>query len=316
MAGSSPRPRARARAPRTTSSTMIAPTKTASPSVPSGPQARSPSASAAAVTTTARTRGSVKRSRIVAHDAVPQGSAGPTPIRKRSATKIGTVTVLNHGAPTLIVSPLVAATSSGSSVPNSTAKVRPRNRTLLSRKADSRLTVPDGRPPPTSSGRRQTSRVSEPASATRIPARNHGPDRRLREGVHAGHDAGPGEERADQGEHERCDDEGARPDAQAAASLGDHRRVDEGGGRQPRQQGRVLDRIPRPVAAPAEHLVAPPCPGHDAERQEGPRDERPAPHDAQPLLVEPAGRERRNAERERDRPARCSRGRAAAGAGP
>ena len=96
-------------------------------------------------------------------------------MRKRSAPKIGTLTRLNHGAPTLIVSPPVAATSSGSSVPNSTAKVRPRKRTLLRRKADSRLTVPDGRSPPTSSGRRQTSSASEPASATRMPARNQGP---------------------------------------------------------------------------------------------------------------------------------------------
>ena len=117
----------------------------------------------------------MNRSRVVAHEAVPHGSAGPTPIRKRSATKIGTVTALNHGAPTLIVSPLVAATKSGSRVPNSTAKVRPRKRTLLSRNADSRLTVPDGRPPPTSSGRRQASMVNEPASAIRMAARNHGP---------------------------------------------------------------------------------------------------------------------------------------------
>ena len=40
--------------------------------------------------------------------------------------------------------------------------------------------------------------------------------------------------------------------------LLDHRRVDEGGGGQPGQERRVLDRIPRPVAAPAEHLVRPP----------------------------------------------------------
>src|SRR5688572_22433816 len=119
--------------------------------------------------------GTAKRSRRDDHDAWPHGSAGPTPIRNRSAMKIGAFTVLNHGAPTLIVSPDVAATRRGSSVPNSTANVSPRKRTLLSRKADSRLTRPDGLPPPASSGSRHTSRLSAPARATTMPARNHGP---------------------------------------------------------------------------------------------------------------------------------------------
>jgi hypothetical protein len=154
---------------------MIAPTKTASPSVPRDPAARSPSSSAATTTSAAAMSGMVNRSRRVAHEAAPHGRAGPTPIRNSSATNIGTVTALYQGAPTLIVSPLVTVTMSGSRVPNSTAKVMPRNRTLLSRKADSRLTRPEGRPPPDSSGRRQTSRVSEIAMVTTIPPRNHGP---------------------------------------------------------------------------------------------------------------------------------------------
>ena len=44
-------------------------------------------------------------------------------------------------------------------------------------------------------------------------------------------------------------------------------------------------------------------PRPEAERQEEPRDHRPAPHGAQPRVVEVPGDERRHAERERDRQA-------------
>ncbi len=127
------------------------------------------------MTATAASSGMLKRSRTVCHEAVPHGRAGPMPIRNRSATIIGAVTVSYQGAPTLIVSPLVTVTSSGSIVPNSTAKVMPRNRTLFSRNADSRLTVRDGRPPPARSGSRHTSNPRPTLSATTIPPRNHGP---------------------------------------------------------------------------------------------------------------------------------------------
>ena len=63
----------------------------------------------------------------------------------------------------------------------------------------------------------------------------------------------------------------------------------------------VLDRIPGPVAAPAQLLVGPDHAEHEAERQEQPRDHRPAAHRAQPRVVEMAGDERGDAERERDR---------------
>ena len=51
----------------------------------------------------------------------------------------------------------------------------PRNRTLFSRNADSRLTGAAGRSLPTSAGRRQTRSPSDPVRATAIAARNHGP---------------------------------------------------------------------------------------------------------------------------------------------
>ena len=63
----------------------------------------------------------------------------------------------------------------------------------------------------------------------------------------------------------------------------------------------VLDRIPRPVAAPPELFVRPDHPERQAERQEQPAEHRPAADGAQPRVVEVPGDERRDAERERDR---------------
>ena len=59
--------------------------------------------------------------------------------------------------------------------------------------------------------------------------------------------------------------------------------------RQPRKEGGVLHRVPRPVAAPAEHLVAPPRPEDHADGQEAPGEEGPAPGLDEPALADPAG---------------------------
>ena len=91
------------------------------------------------------------------------------------------------------------------------------------------------------------------------------------------------------------------PLPQHAALFLNHDRMQERRRRQPRQERRVLDRIPRPVAAPSELDVRPPHAEHDADRQEEPREQRPAPHDAQPRRVEPAREQRRDRERERNR---------------
>ena len=73
-----------------------------------------------------------------------------------------------------------------------------------------------------------------------------------------------------------------------------------GGAGQPRQEACVLDRIPSPDAAPAEHLVAPPAAEDDAGREEAPGEERPAPCLEQPALSHTTGDERGDGERERD----------------
>src|SRR3546814_11507871 len=75
--------------------------------------------------------------------------------------------------------------------------------------------------------------------------------------------------------------------------------VEVGGAREPRQQRRVLDRVPAPEAAPAEHLVAPPRAEDDADREEAPGGERgPAGLD-EPAIAEPAGGKRGDREGER-----------------
>ena len=91
------------------------------------------------------------------------------------------------------------------------------------------------------------------------------PDRRLAERVHRVEHARAGEERAEDGEAERGAQQRQVPDPQHPAPLLHHHRVEVGGAGEPRQERRVLDRVPRPVAAPAEHLVAPPRAEHDAD---------------------------------------------------
>ncbi len=95
-------------------------------------------------------------------------------------------------------------------------------------------------------------------------------DRAVAEGVDARQHAGAGEERAEDRQRERRHEQAEVPDPQHPAPLLDEHRVDVGGARQPRQEAGVLHRIPRPHAAPAEHLVAPPAAEQDADRQEAP----------------------------------------------
>ena len=85
------------------------------------------------------------------------------------------------------------------------------------------------------------------------------------------------------GEHERD-----VPDLQHPALLLDHRRVQERGADQPRHQRRVLDRVPSPVAAPAELGVRPARAEHDPDAEAQPRRQRERPHRAQPVAAEPA----------------------------
>ena len=128
-------------------------------------------------------------------------------------------------------------------------------------------------------------------------------DRALAEGVHRADDAGAGEEGAEQGEAEGQDDQGQVPELQHAPPLLDHHRVQERGAGEPRHEGRVLHRVPRPVAAPAQHVIAPPAADQQAEREEVPGHDRPAPGDRDPLVAGPPDDERGHREGERHREA-------------
>src|SRR5262249_4040827 len=71
-------------------------------------------------------------------DAFRHASSGPTPVRNIRKIAIGTLTRLNHGALTVIFSPVIQSDSVGSIVPHSTAKhaasrIRLLNMKLLSR---------------------------------------------------------------------------------------------------------------------------------------------------------------------------------------
>src|SRR5215467_3932994 len=74
-------------------------------------------------------------------DAFRHASKGPTPVRNMRKIAIGTFTLLNHGALTVIFSWVIQSDSDGSIVPQSTAKhaasrIRLLNMKLLSRETN------------------------------------------------------------------------------------------------------------------------------------------------------------------------------------
>ena len=119
--------------------------------------------------------------------------------------------------------------------------------------------------------------------------------------MHAVYDAAPCEERPQDRQRERRDDEGKVPGAQQAPLLFHHDRVEVRRRREPRHDRRVLDRVPRPVAAPTEHGVAPPGAGDDADAEKCPRDEREAARRDEPAIAALAEDERRDRIGERHR---------------
>ena len=110
-------------------------------------------------------------------------------------------------------------------------------------------------------------------------------DRRLREGVDGADDAAAGEERSEDREPERGEDQPHVPDFQHAALFLHHDGVQEGGAGEPGHERGVLDGIPSPVAAPAEHGVGPVRAEKDAAGEESPGDHGPAAGDVNPLFA-------------------------------
>src|SRR5207247_5935371 len=80
--------------------------------------------------------------------------SGPMPVNASRARPTRIITVLNHGANTVYLTPTIASESIGSNVPHSTANAMTRNTKLLNRKLASRLTIDSSRASAVSSGSR------------------------------------------------------------------------------------------------------------------------------------------------------------------
>ncbi len=214
---------------------------------------------------------------------------------------IGMAIRSKNGAPTEILSLLTASTMSGKTVPSSTTNANAANSRLLAKNAPSRDTGESIRPGDLSRSPRQPMSPTDTATTSPKNPSSSGPIARVREGVHRLDDAGAGEERPEDREAERGAQQRQVPDAQHPAPLLHHDRVQVRGAAQPRQERRVLDRVPRPVPAPTQHLVAPPGAEDDAGGEEAPGEQRPATGLDQPALADPAGDQRGDGERERHR---------------
>ena len=125
-------------------------------------------------------------------------------------------------------------------------------------------------------------------------------DGALREGVDGADDAGAGEQRAEDGEHEGGEDEPDVPALHHAALFLHHDGVQEGGAGEPGQEAGVFDGVPAPVAAPAEDGVGPVRAEEDAAGEEEPGDHGPAAGDVDPLFAGVAHHQRAEGEGEGD----------------
>ena len=212
-------------------------------------------------------------------------------MRNSRHTTIGMVIRSKYGEPTVICSPLTAWAISGNTVPSSTTSAKAPKSRLLARKAPSRDTGESMAPGERSRSPRQAIRPTAGRHHDPEEAEQGRPDPGVVERVDRFQHPRSGQERGQDGQAERGHHQRQVPDPQHAPPLLHHHRVEVGGGREPRQEGGVLDRVPRPVAAPAEDLVAPPRAEDHPAGQERPGEEGPAPGLDQPPLTHPAGDE-------------------------
>ncbi len=244
--------------------------------------------------------GHSSRWRSSSPEALRHGSTGAMAIRKSSDSPMGIVMRSKYGRPTEMRLPLTASTMSGKTVPSSTMKAKAANSTLLARKAPSRDSGESIDPGERSVSPRQPINPMHTMTVTPKNTRIGGTDRRLGEGVDGVEHARPGQERAEDRQAERCHQQRQVPDPEHPPTLLHHHRVEVGGAGQPRQERRVLDRVPRPEPAPPEHLVAPPRAEDDADGEEAPGEEGPPAGLHQPPLAEPTRDQRGDGEGERD----------------
>ena len=162
--------------------------------------------------------------------------------------------------------PVNASEISGKNVPQKITTQSPTSSRLLTRKIASRESSESIRR--SSAGRRGARRSARPSPGRRPRsgrAAARPPSRPRRRGSTRGRRSARGTSPA--GERERGDDQRDVPDLQHPAALLDHDRVQERGPDQPRHQRRVLDRVPAPVAAPAELAVRPAGAEQDPDRR-------------------------------------------------
>ena len=105
------------------------------------------------------------------------------------------------------------------------------------------------------------------------------------EGMDRREDARADEEGAQERKREGEDCEKHRPDAEASALFRDGERVNQRRAGKPGHEGRILNRIPEPPAAPAEFVIGPVGAERNAEREENPRSRGPGAHPAGPGRV-------------------------------
>ena len=114
--------------------------------------------------------------------------------------------------------------------------------------------------------------------------------------MHRGQHPRTDQESPHQAERKGQDGEQHGPAFQSVAFFRHARRMEQGGGRQPGHEAGVLDRIPKPPAAPAKLIISPPTAKPDAEGQKNPGRQGPWSHPARPGRVDAALDQRRDGE--------------------
>src|ERR1039458_1254761 len=100
-----------------------------------------PAAIRAPTSTTEAMPGYMKLRRRLSVEVRRQANSGPTPVRKRRNSPMGTIRRLYQSASSEILSPEMASLMTGNRVPQSTAKQLASRIRLLNRKLDSRETT-------------------------------------------------------------------------------------------------------------------------------------------------------------------------------
>ena len=125
--------------------------------------------------------------------------------------------------------------------------------------------------------------------------------------MHRGQDAAAYDERAEDAQEEGDHDQDQVPRLEHAAAFLHLDAVNEGRADEPGHQRDILDRVPAPVSAPAEHVIGPPRAQDVAQAKNDPGHHAVAPRQGDPLVAQSASGQRGNREREGYGPAHQAR---------